>query len=270
VRAGEQEAFSSVAHNSRLRIAVTYGAALSQPFAARHALVKNVVERRSIRGGCPTRDPPLDAGVESFSVSHRETFHGVESLPVSHRETFHGVESLRVNHRETFHGIESLPVNHRETFHRVGSLRVSHRETFHGVESLPVSHRETFHGVESLPVSHRESFHGAYLLPARRRESFDGVESLPVCSAESSMCRPAETQPARTAAHGSAAKLRTIGWPISYAGAPPAAGRVSVLAEEVLDARLEGDGDLVERRDRRARLGALDLREQRHRETGAT
>src|SRR5258708_4745561 len=40
----------------------------------------------------------------------------------------------------------------------------------------------------------------------------------------------------------------------------------SILAEEVLDARLEGDGDLVERRNRRARFRALDLRKKRHAE----
>ena len=40
-------------------------------------------------------------------------------------------------------------------------------------------------------------------------------------------------------------------------------------AEELADARLEGDGDLVKRRDRRGRLGALDLREQRDAEVRA-
>src|SRR5512132_1876139 len=42
-----------------------------------------------------------------------------------------------------------------------------------------------------------------------------------------------------------------------------------VLAEEILDAGLEGHGDLVERRDRRRRLRALDLRQQRDAEPGA-
>src|SRR5690606_12094552 len=61
-------------------------------------------------------------------------------------------------------------------------------------------------------------------------------------------------------------------WPSARAGerdpteAPPGdagARRGSVLAEEILDARLERRRDLVERRDRRARLGALDLRKER-------
>ena len=36
-----------------------------------------------------------------------------------------------------------------------------------------------------------------------------------------------------------------------------------------MDARVEGDGDLVQRRDARRRLGALDLRQERHREARA-
>src|SRR5260221_8984261 len=43
----------------------------------------------------------------------------------------------------------------------------------------------------------------------------------------------------------------------------------SVLAEEVLDSGVEGDGDLVEARDRGARLGSLDLGKERDAEAGA-
>src|SRR5262245_26851775 len=49
----------------------------------------------------------------------------------------------------------------------------------------------------------------------------------------------------------------------------PATTARSVLAEQILNARLERRGDLVERRDRRARFGSFDLREKRHAEVRA-
>src|SRR5689334_2962356 len=68
------------------------------------------------------------------------------------------------------------------------------------------------------------------------------------------------------------AGLRSRGTPAPRAVPCPRTFAVEVnliAAEQILDARVERDGDLVKARNRRARFGAFDLREERDTEPGS-